>query len=147
MKLSTKGRYGTRVLLDLALQHSKEPVSLQDIARRQKIPLPYIKRLIGPLLNGGLLRSARGVGGGITLAKPPESIKLKEVIQLLEGSISLVQCVDDPTVCDRSRFCATRDIWCQMGKAMSGVLEVTTLKDLVELQRRKEQPDTVMYYI
>jgi Rrf2 family protein len=147
MKLSTKGRYGTRILLDVALQNRQEPVSLQDIARRQQIPLPYVKRLIGPLLNGGLLRSSRGVGGGITLAKSPELIKLKEAIQLLEGSISLVQCIDDPSVCNRSDFCATRDIWSKIGEAMNGVLETTTLKDLVELQLRKMQPNAKMYYI
>ena len=147
MKLSTKGRYGTRILLEVALRHSQEPVSLQDIAKRQQIPLPYVKRLIGPLLNGGLLRSSRGVGGGIALAKMPELIKLKDAIQLLEGSISPVQCVDDPSVCNRSGFCATRDIWNKIGEAMNGVLETTTLKDLVELQLRKMQPDSAMYYI
>lgn len=147
MKLSTRGRYGTRVLMDLALHQGKEPVLLRDIAQRQRIPLPYLKRLVIPLITGGLLRSSRGVGGGVSLAKPPESIKLREVIRLLEGPLALVECIVDPGVCDRSGFCATQDIWDAMGKAMDGVLEYTTLRDLAELQKRKEQPEAAMYHI
>ena len=146
MKLSTRGQYGTRVLLDVAL-HGKEPVLLKNVARRQQIPLSYLKRLTGPLVTGGLLRSTRGVRGGVTLAKPPELIKLTEIIQLLEGSICLVECVDDPGVCERSQFCATRDIWGEMRKAMSGVLEAITLRDLVERQKKKGQPESAMYHI
>lgn len=147
MKLSTRGQYGVRLLLDVVLHQGKKPVPLRDIARRQQIPLPYLKRLVTPLITGGLLRSSRGVGGGVSLAKPPASIRLREIIDLLEGPIALVECIVDPGVCDRSGFCATQDIWSAMGKAMNKVLNATTLKDLAELQKTKNQPETAMYYI
>jgi len=147
MKLSTRGRYGTRMLLDLALHQGKRPVLLKDIAHRQEIPLPYVKRLIGPLIAGGLVRSRRGVEGGISLAKSPDQLKLKEVIGLLEGPIVLVECVNDSKICDRSPFCVTRDIWTDLGKAMDGILESTTLQNLVERHRMKERSGAVMYNI
>jgi len=147
MKLSTRGRYGTRALLELALHQGEEPVLLKDIAQRQQISLPYLEHLITPLIAGGMVRSTRGARGGVSLAKPPEEIKLSEVIQLLEGSIAPVDCVNDPAVCSRSELCVTRDIWGELKKAMNGVLESTTLQDLVERQKRKERPGEAMYYI
>ena len=146
MKLSTRGQYGTRILLDLALR-GEGPVLLKDIAQRQQISLAYVERLITPLIAGGIVRSARGARGGVWLAKSPEEIRLSEVIQLLEGSMALVECVNNPRICSRSAFCVTRDVWGELKKAMDGVLESTTLRDLVERQKRKEQPAEVMYHI
>ena len=120
---------------------------MRDIARRRQIHLPYLKHLIAPLVSGGILRSARGAKGGLLLLKSPEEIKLREVIQLLEGTIAPVECVDDPGVCERSSYCATRDVWIEMQRAMDGVLEATTLRDLMERQREKEQPVAAMYNI
>ena len=147
MKLSTKGRYGTRALLELALHQGEGPILLRDIAQRQQIPLKYLEHLVTPLIAGGIIRSTRGAGGGISLAKPPEQVKLSEVIQLLEGSIAPAECVNNPGVCSRSKLCVTRDIWGELKKAIDGVLESTTLQDLVERQKRKEQPEEAMYYI
>ena len=147
MKLSTRGRYGSRLLLDVAFHQEQGPVLLRDIARRQQISLPYLKHLIAPLVSGGILRSARGAKGGLLLLKSPEEIKLSEVIQLLEGPIAPVECVDDPGVCERSLSCATRDVWVSLRRAMDGVLEATTLRDLMERQREKEQPVVAMYNI
>ena len=147
MKLSTRGRYATRALLDLALHHGEEPVLLKDIAQRQQISLRYLEHLITPLIAGGIVRSTRGPRGGVSLAKPPEEIRLSDVIQLLEGSIAPVECVNNPGICTRSELCATRDIWGELKKAMNGVLQSTTLQDLVERQKRKERPAEVMYYI
>ena len=147
MKLSTRGRYGTRLLLDLALHHGEGPVLLRDIAQRQQISLLYLEHLVTPLIVAGIARSARGVRGGVWLAKPPGEIKLSEVIRLLEGSIAPVECLNNPETCPRSKLCVTRDIWGEMKKAMNGVLESTTLQDLVERQKRKEQPREVMYHI
>ncbi len=147
MKLSTKGQYGTRALLDLALQRGEKPVLLKDIAQRQQISLLYLEHLISPLIAGGIVRSTRGARGGVWLAKSPQEIKLSEVIQLLEGSTAPVECVNNPKACPRSDLCVTRDIWAEMGKAMNGVLESTTLQDLVERQKMKEQPEAAMYYI
>ena len=137
MKLSTRGRYGTRVLLDLALHWGEGPVLLRNIARRQEIPLFYLEHLITPLVAGGIVKSIRGPRGGVSLLEHPQKIKLSEVIQLLEGSIAPVECVDNPEAYPRSAFCVTHDIWNEIKKAMDGVLESTTLQDLVERQRQK----------
>ncbi|MFC2020618.1 RrF2 family transcriptional regulator [Chloroflexota bacterium] len=147
MKLSTKGQYGTRALLDLSLQETEEPVPLRDIARRQQISLQYLEHLITPLIAAGILRSVRGAKGGILLAKTPEKIKLSEVIQILEGSIAPTECVNNPGVCDRSAFCVTRDVWDELKKAMDGVLESTTLQNLMERHRKKEHTELGMYYL
>jgi len=147
MKLSTKGRYGTRALLELALNQEKEPILLRDIAARQHIPLPYLEHLITPLIAGGIIRSTKGPRGGVSLVRPPEAIKLSEVIQLLEGSVAPVDCIDNPGICDRSSSCATRDIWGELKTAIDRVLESTTLQDLVERQKKKERPEEAMYYI
>ena len=149
MKLSTRGRYGTRALLELALHQGDGPVLLKDIAQRQQISLQYLEHLITPLIAGGIVRSTRGARGGVWLVKPPEEIRLSEVIQLLEGSIAPAECVNNPEICSRSKFCVTRDIWGELKEAMDEVLESTTLQDLVERQKRKEQPEEeeVMYYI
>ena len=90
MKLSTRGRYGTKVLLDLALHHGSGPVSLKDISKRQQIPLHYLEHLIAPLVTGGIIRSSRGAKGGIWLVKPPADIRLSDVIPLLEDRKSVV---------------------------------------------------------
>lgn len=138
MRLSTRGQYGTRALLDLALHQGEGWILLRDIAQRQQIPLRYLEHLIAPLIAGGILRSIRGAKGGVALARPPEEVTLSEVIQLLEGSIAPVECINNPGVCSRSELCAPRDIWGELKKAMDGVLESTTLQDLVERQKRKE---------
>ncbi len=147
MKLSTRGRYATRALLDLALHRDEEPTLLKDIARRQEISLSYLEHLITPLIAGGIVRSTRGARGGVSLARSPEEIRLSEVIQLLEGSVAPVECVNNPEICSRSALCVTRDIWGELKKAIDGVLESTTLQDLVERQKGKEQPEAVIYNI
>ncbi len=147
MKLSTRGRYTTRALLDLALHQEEGPVLLKDIAQRQQISLQYLEHLITPLIGAGIVVSTRGPRGGVSLAKPPEEVRLSEVIKLLEGSLAPVECVNNPGICTRSELCVTRDIWSELKKAMNGVLESTTLQDLVERQKRKERPEEVMYYI
>ncbi len=147
MKLSTRGRYGTRALLELALHHGKGPVPLKDIAQTQQIPLSYLEHLVAPLIVGGMVLSTRGARGGVSLAKPPEKIRLSDVINLVEGSIAPVECVNNPGVCSRSELCVTRDIWGELKKAMDKVLESTTLQDLAERQKEKERPEGAMYYI
>ncbi len=146
MKLSTRTRYGTRALLELALREAKGPVFLKDIAKNQEISLSYLEHLVAPLISGGIIRSTKGPHGGVTLARKPEDINMKEITQLLEGSLAPVECVDRAEVCDRSGICITREIWAKMKKAMDGVLEATTLKDLVDEQKKKH-PASEMYYI
>ncbi len=147
IKISTRGRYGTRALLDLALHQGEEPILLKDIARRQQFSLRYLEHLIAPLKAGGMVRSTRGARGGVSLARHPNDIRLSEVFQLLEGSVAPVECISDPGVCDRSGACATRDVWGEMKLAIDEILESTTLQDLVERQKGKEQPEAAMYHI
>ncbi len=147
MKLSTRARYGTRALLELALRYKEGPVPLKDIARSQQVSVWYLEHLITPLIAAGIIRSTRGAKGGVWLAKPPEEIRLSEIIQLLEGSTAPVECVNNPETCSRSESCVTRDIWDELKKAIDGVLESTTLQDMVERQKRKEGSDQAMYYV
>lgn len=147
MKLSTRGRYGTRVLLDLAMHRDNGLVLLKDVAQRQDISLRYLEHIITPLVTAGIVRSTRGAKGGVFLAKSPEKVRLIEVIQLLEGSTAPVECVDSPDRCSRSRTCAARDIWGEVKIAIDRILETTTLQDLVEKQKAKEQPERLMYYV
>lgn len=146
MKLSTRGRYGTRALLELALHQGEGPVLLKDIAQRQQISVQYLEHLITPLIAGGVVRSTRGARGGVSLTRSPEQVKLSEIVQLLEGSTAPVECVSNPEACNRSELCVTRDIWSELKRVTDGVLESVTLQDLVERQKQKEQSE-VMYYI
>ena len=149
MKLSTRGRYGTRVLLDLALHQTEGgPIPLKEIAQRQEISLQYLEHLITPLIVAGMVKSSRGAGGGVHLVKSPREVKLIEVIEILEGAIVPVDCIDSPEVCHRSKLCVTRDIWVELKEAIDKVLKSTTLQDLVEYQKQKEQSkESTIYYI
>ena len=146
MKLSTRARYGTRLLVDLALHYDEQPVLLKDIAQRQEISLSYLQHLITPLVTGGIVFTTRGAKGGVSLSQPPGEIKLSQVIRLLEGPIAPVECVNNPDMCTRSSSCVTRDIWCDMKRAIDRVLDFTTLQDLAERQKRKEQAERVAYF-
>ena len=139
MKLSTRTRYGTRALLDLAHHQGDKLVQLKDIARRQNISLHYLEHIIAPLVGAGIVRSTRGARGGLQLTRRPGEIKLSEVVQLLEGTITPVDCVIDPESCTRSDFCVTREVWGEMKKAIDNTLKAITLQDLVEREKRKEQ--------
>ena len=143
MKLSTRGRYGLRTLLDLALHQDEGLILLKDIARRQEFSLPYLEHLIAPLIAAGLVKSTRGARGGVSLVKPPAEIKLGEAVQLLEGPIAPVDCVNHSELCHRSAFCVTRDIWVEMQEAISRVLDSKTLQDLVDRQKRKSHPEEI----
>jgi len=139
LKLSTRTRYGTRALLDLARHQGDKLVQLKDIARRQNISLHYLEHIIAPLVGAGIVRSMRGARGGLQLTRHPGEIKLSEVVQLLEGAITPVDCVIDPESCTRSGFCVTREVWGEMKKAIDNTLKVITLQDLVEREKGKEQ--------
>ena len=147
MRLSTKGRYGFRALLELALSYGQGPVHLKDIAAKQQISLKYLEQLIASLRAAGFVKSIRGAKGGYLLTRPPQEISLSEVFQALEGSLAPVACVDDAGACLRANFCVTRDVWKEMKEALDKVLGPLTLKDLVEKHREKTKPQELMYYI
>ncbi|MBU2252476.1 MAG: Rrf2 family transcriptional regulator [Proteobacteria bacterium] len=142
MKLSTRGRYGVRLMLDLALHYGEGPIFLKDIAERQGISGKYLWQLINPLKAMGLISSQRGAHGGYVLGKAPESISVKEILQILEGSLCLVDCVDAPSFCERSSSCISRDIWREASKNLQQTLENTTLAAMVSRQKEKRQDET-----
>jgi Rrf2 family cysteine metabolism transcriptional repressor len=147
MKISTKGRYATRALLDIAQHYGKMPVLLRDISARQGISLRYLEQIMSPLISAKIINSTRGPKGGVMLARPANKIKLIEIVQLLEGPIAPVECVSNPGVCTRAPSCATRDVWSDLAQAMYGVLESTTLQDLVERQKKKGTGKEIIYDI
>jgi Rrf2 family transcriptional regulator, cysteine metabolism repressor len=147
MKISTRGRYGLRVLLELASRGGDGPVQLKEVAKTQELSLNYIEHLIGPLVSAGFVKTIRGVSGGVMLAKRPRDIKVSDVIGLYEGSMAPVECVDNPDVCKRSGQCVTRDIWCELKKSTDSVLGARTVADLVKMQESKRNKEETMYYI
>jgi len=147
MRLSTKGRYGARAMLDLALNFGKEPILLRDIATRQEVSEKYLEHSMSSLRNAGLVRSIRGARGGYILAKPPSEIRLSEIMEVLEGSMAPVECVDDSEVCHRADLCVTLDIWEKMKEAIDNILESTTLEDLAERYKDKESSNAIIYNI
>jgi Rrf2 family protein len=141
MKLSTRGRYGVRLMFDLALHYGDGPIYLKDIAERQAISAKYLWQLINPLKTTKLVTSTRGAHGGYVLGREPERISLKEILDVLEGSLCLVDCVDDPSVCERAPSCVSRDIWGEAAKGMRQTLENTTLAEMVKRQNEKRNGD------
>ncbi len=147
MKLSTRTRYGTRALLELALRKEDSPVFLKDIAREQGISLAYLEQLMAPLVAGGVVRSTKGPRGGISLARKPEDINMAEITMLLEGTLGPVECVANPESCDRVDTCVTHDVWNRLGDVMNEYLKSITLKDLAERQESLDKAHKDMYYI
>ena len=131
MKLSTRSRYGTRLMLDMAQHYNQGPVQLGDIAKRQNISVKYLEQIIIPLKKANYIRSVRGPKGGHTLARPPEEITVGEIVALLEEGASLAECTEDSAVCERSPTCPTRLIWKEAAKALFDKLNTITLADLL----------------
>jgi Rrf2 family iron-sulfur cluster assembly transcriptional regulator len=139
MKLSTRSRYGTRMMLDLAQHYDDGPVQIGEIAKRQDISVKYLEQLIIPLKKANYITSVRGPKGGHVLAKSPEEITVGEVVKLLEGGINLSDCLENPDICDRSETCVTRSIWETATRAMSQVLNSMTLSDMAKGRKRTKQ--------
>ncbi|MFC1978700.1 RrF2 family transcriptional regulator [Chloroflexota bacterium] len=138
MKLSTRGRYTTKAIVDLALNSASGPAMLKDIAERQGISQRYLGQLIIPLTDAGMVKGIRGRGGGFMLAKPPGEITLSEIIAVSEGRISFEECVEKPELCEKSDSCVIRDVWSETIEAVEKVLNSTTLQDLIDRQAGKE---------
>ena len=146
MKLSTKGRYAVRLMLDLTLNQSDKPVLLREVARRQEISFRYLEQLVLNLKTAGLVKSIRGAKGGFILGRPAESITLLEIFKASEGSLSIVECLEDASFCGRSKTCASRDLWLEMKKAMEEILNRWTLVKLAEQQRGKKASSQSLLY-
>ena len=137
MKLSTRSRYGARMMTDLADHYGGNPVFLKDIAKREDISEKYLSLIVMPLRSAGLIQSIRGAHGGYRLTRKPEEITVRDIWQALEGEICLVDCVQDTKRCSRISTCPTRDIWGMLGEKISETLRSVTLADLVRIRRQK----------
>lgn len=136
MKISTKGDYGIRALIELA-HHYGEPRPMQssEIAARQKIPESYLEQLLTTLRRAGFIRSVRGPQGGHALIRDPRDVRISEVIEALEGPVMPVECLDEKSQCSRSGGCAQREMWAEVRDAVLAVLNRTTVADLAERDR------------
>ena len=131
MKLSTRSRYGTRMMLDLAQHYDEGPVQIRNVSKRENISVKYLEQLIIPLKKANFIKSVRGPKGGHMLAKPPEAITIGEIVRVLEGGINLSSCIENPEVCDRTSDCLTRDLWEETTKAMYEKLNSATLSKMI----------------
>jgi Rrf2 family protein len=147
MKISTKIRYGTRAMLELAYHYGEGPIELREIAKREDISLKYLEQVIVPLRTAGLVKSARGSKGGYSLAKPPSEIYLSDLVETLDGPLNLIECLKDPKVCQKVPSCITRDIWQGVSEAIDGVFRSVTLEDMVNRKKEKEARLPSMYQI
>jgi len=132
MKLSTRSRYGTRLLLDLAAHGSEKFVQLKDVSQRQGISLKYLEQIVIPLKKANYLVSARGAGGGYRLARSPGQITVGEIVALLEGGNSITHCATKSEVCDRTQSCLTRTLWIETAEVIFEKLNSVTLSDLIK---------------
>ncbi len=138
MKISTKGRYALRLMLDLATYNTGDPIALKDVAKRQNISEKYLEQIISVLNKAGFVRSVRGSQGGYILARAPKDYTVGMVLRLTEGELTPVACVGkEPAACDRADDCVTVRIWQRLYDAINDVVDGITLADLVEWQAEK----------
>ncbi len=137
MKLSTKGRYALRLMVDVALRDPSEPVSLRDVAQREDISVKYLEQITPPLTRAGLLRSVRGAGGGYLLTRPPEAYTVGEILRATEGDLLPVTCLGSGSCCERAPNCVTLQIWKEISDAIDSVVDRRTLADLVRWSHEK----------
>jgi Rrf2 family protein len=135
MKVSMKGDYGVRALVELAHRYGEGPVQSAVIAHRQSIPEPYLDQLLTSLRRAGFIRSVRGPQGGHALIRDPHDLKLSEVIAALEGSLAPIACLDDPEGCRTTTSCCLKPVWQEIEAATIRVLESVTIADIAERER------------
>ena len=138
MKISTKGRYALRLMMDLAENNTGSPISLKDVAKRQDISDKYLEQIISILNKAGYVRSVRGAQGGYMLKMEPQNYTVGMILRQTEGSLAPVACIeDDEIVCDRQQQCVTSIVYKKINDAISGVVDNITLQDLVDWQNEK----------
>jgi Rrf2 family cysteine metabolism transcriptional repressor len=151
MKLSTKGRYGSRAMLDLALNSNaaNEPITLNSIAERQNISEQYLEQIFSSLRKSGLVESVRGAQGGYRLGRAAEKITVGDIVRVLEGSLDPVDCIscDNTTKCERYDMCVMKDVWKKVSDNINSAVDSFTLADLVKQFHEKNKNNEVMFYI
>lgn len=131
MKLSTKGRYGVKAMVDLAIHYGGAPVSIKNISERQNISEYYLEQLFSPLRKANLIKSVRGAQGGYVLSKAPKDITIAEIMQVLEGPIEISNCLEEKS-CNNVDCCATRLLWAKIKNSIDSVTKSTTLQDILD---------------
>lgn len=145
MRLTTKSRYGTRLLLDIAVYGKEKPVPLSDVSRRQNISLKYLEQLSGKLRKAGFIKSQRGPFGGQMLARKPEDITIGDIVRVLEESAAITDCARDDKqvcgICTRAGECLSRWVWLEASKAMFDKLDTITVAKLISFDGKTMQTD------
>ncbi|MEA4887893.1 MAG: Rrf2 family transcriptional regulator [Clostridiaceae bacterium] len=140
MKISTKGRYALRLMLDLAMSPGDEYITIKSIAARQNISDKYLEQIITVLSRAGYVKSTRGAQGGYKLAHPADTYTVGMILRLIEGNLAPVACMeDDPNQCPRCADCVTLDVWKQVGDAINQVVDHITLADLLKKQLIRQE--------
>jgi Rrf2 family cysteine metabolism transcriptional repressor len=139
--ISTKGRYATRAMIELALRNHDAPVQLNEIVKEQKISKKYLSSLMSAMVSAGLVNSRRGKNGGFTLAKPSSEISILDILLPLEGPVAPAPCLENTGSCPRSGDCAAREVWLKTKNNLTLFLQGITLEDLVNPYREKRNPE------
>ncbi len=148
MKLSTRSRYGLRLLVELAMAPEDTTMFLGEIAKQQDISEKYLSKLVIPLRGANLIISRRGANGGYMLARDPKDITMKEIVEALEGELFPLDCVKDPEICSRNPRCASHDVWVDLHNTISEYLNGITLDSVVDKYRKKlHKHDPFIYTI
>lgn len=138
MWISTRARYGVRLMLDLALNENGKPVRVRDVSSRQQLSEKYVEQLLARLKESGYVKSVRGAGGGYILGKPADRISVLDVFEAMEGTLQVVDCVDDPELCPRYPLCVTHGIWKEIRDSAARILGSITIKKLAGMHRKRE---------
>ncbi len=141
IRLSTKGRYGTRLMLNLAHNYNNgnDAIILKNVSDVENISIRYLEQIIIPLKINKLVKSIRGAGGGYILARHPSTIKLSDILDSLEGTMCLVECVEDDDYCNRTEECATHNVWKEASLMLKDYFESLTLQDLADNEAKKKK--------
>jgi len=145
MKISTRSRYGTMAMIEIARSYDKNSITRNDIIHKQSIPKEYLAHILLTLKGQRLITTMRGVNGGYRLAQSPSKISLFNIVGALEGSLTPVECVENADSCKKSSQCSARKAWVKLYEAQLGVLKGISLQDLLEMEN--ENDGTLMYFI
>jgi Rrf2 family protein len=148
MKISTKGRYGLRAMVDLAFHARNEHVALSAVAERQNISTNYLEQVFSGLRKAGLVKSVKGAQGGYILAENPVNIKVGTILRVLEGSLSVTDGIETQNIDSKSiQYCLKQSVWDKIDESISNVVDSITLEDLVNDYKSLNSLDAIMYYI
>lgn len=143
MKITTKGRYALRLMIDLAMDDTDQYITIKSISERQSVSGKYLEQIISVLSRSGLVKSIRGSQGGYKLSKHAGEYTVGTILRTIEGSLAPVSCMDDdPNECPRNRKCAALEVWEQLDEAIKNVIDNLTLQDLVERQKTLDNEST-----